>query len=420
MRILVAEDERITRRSLQRQLEKWGHDVVVAEDGAIAWAQFQQQPFDIVVTDWEMPRMDGRQLIEHIRDNDEASYAYLIMLTGRSETVDLVSGMEAGADDFLTKPFDRNELRVRVRAGERIIQLERRLAAQNIALSKANTRMKSDLDAAAELQRNLLPKDLPNDLGATFAWHYQPCEELAGDILNVVPLGGHKVAMYLLDVTGHGVPSALLSVTLSQLLTNRDPSSSILVTQELENDAHAIRPPAAVAEHLNRQFPMQAQGGRFFTMTYAVLDTETGALRWANAGHPPPILVHRGEAPKLLTGGSPPIGVLEGLQFEEANLQLNPSDRVYFYSDGITEACNEQREMLQIEGLMQFVAHSQARPLDDAVAHCIEELKRWSGPIPLVDDISLLAFEYQTPGSAESCAMPSAQRSQNERPDPQA
>ncbi len=208
MRILIAEDERITRRSLQKQLEGAGHDVVAAEDGAVAWSHFQQQSFDIVVTDWDMPRMDGRELIECIRRRGQSSYTYLIMLTGRSEKADLVAGMEAGADDFLAKPFDRNELRVRLSAGERIIRLERRLAAQNKALAEANERMKRDLDSAAAVQRDLLPTDLPKSLSALFAWHFEPCDELGGDILNILPLNDDSVAMYLLDVTGHGVRRA--------------------------------------------------------------------------------------------------------------------------------------------------------------------------------------------------------------------
>ena len=176
MRILIAEDERITRRSLQRQLEKWGHEVIAAEDGVEAWEQFQQHPCDIVVTDWDMPRLDGRELVERIRGSDAPGYVYLIMLTGRAEMADLVTGMEAGADDFLAKPFDQNELRVRLNAGERIIRLERNLAAQNL-------RMKRSLDAAADVQRSLLPKDLPATFGANFAWHY----ETVGRVRHAVP-----------------------------------------------------------------------------------------------------------------------------------------------------------------------------------------------------------------------------------------
>ena len=263
MRILLAEDERITLRTLQRQLEGWDHSVVAAQDGAEAWEQFQQQPFDIVVTDWDMPRMDGRELIRCIRGSDASSYTYLIMLTGRSEKADLVAGMEAGADDFLAKPFDRSELRVRLNAGERIIELEQELAARNQALSKANERMTRDLNAAADMQRDLLPKELPAGLGARFAWHFEPCDELGGDILNVLPLDEHHVAIYLLDVTGHGVPAALLSVTLSQVLTTRDPRSSILTTLDGDAGSQVVTPPREVASRLNRRFPMEAQGDRF-------------------------------------------------------------------------------------------------------------------------------------------------------------
>ena len=170
MRILVAEDDRITRRMLQRQLEQWDYEVVAAADGSAAWAEFEQHRFDIVVTDWDMPVVDGRELIARIREREHGRYVYLIMLTGRTEKTDLVAGMEAGADDFLAKPFDRHELRVRLRAGERIIELERTLAKNNEMLRGANERMKRDLNAAAKAQRALLPDRLPEELGARFAW----------------------------------------------------------------------------------------------------------------------------------------------------------------------------------------------------------------------------------------------------------
>ncbi len=393
MRILIAEDERITRRSLQRQLEGWGHDVVAAEDGAVAWQEFQRHAFDIVVTDWDMPIMDGRELIQCIRSSGRSRYTYLIMLTGRSEKADLVTGMEAGADDFLAKPFDRNELRVRLSAGERIIQLERALAAQNQALGEANDRMKRDLDAAADIQQDLLPKDLPDTLGANFAWHFEPCDELGGDILNVLPLCGRSIGMYLLDVSGHGVPAALLSVTLSRVLTTRDPSSSILVTQDAGTDAPAVRPTREVAERLNRQFPMTAQRDHYFTMAYAVLDTQTRLLEYTIAGHPPPILVRRDCAPERLEGGNFPIGMVDDAVFEDRSIELAPGDRLYLYSDGITEAMNGRNEMLQIEGLIRLIENTRAGSLHEDLASCIVELKRWCGPVPFADDISLLILE---------------------------
>jgi len=393
MRILIAEDERITRRSLQKQLEGWGHDVVAAEDGAAAWDRFQKQQFDIVVTDWDMPRMDGRQLIERIRGSGESGYVYLIMLTGRSEKADLVAGMEAGADDFLAKPFDRNELRVRLNAGERIIRLERNLAARNVDLADANKRMKSDLEAAADIQRDLLPKDLPDTLGANFAWYYEPCDELGGDILNVLPLCGRSVGMYLLDVSGHGVPAALLSVTLSRVLATSDAGSTILMARDQNAKRPTIIPPGEVAERLNRRFPMSGQRNQYFTMVYAVLDTQTRMLRHAIAGHPAPLLVKRGRSPQPLTGGGFPIGMIEDAEFDDESIQLEPGDRLYFYSDGITEAVNSQGVMLQAEGLIRLIEDNQAGSLNDALASCVEEFKRWCDSVPFTDDISLLALE---------------------------
>src|SRR5687768_12733505 len=121
MHVLIADDEAVSRKLLERYLEKWGHQVTVACDGQEAWTLFQQGDYPIVVTDWMMPQMDGVELIRRIRASEHADYVYTILLTARSHKEDLVEGMEAGADDFVTKPFDRDELRVRLREGERIV-----------------------------------------------------------------------------------------------------------------------------------------------------------------------------------------------------------------------------------------------------------------------------------------------------------
>lgn len=137
MKILIAEDDPISRRLLQTHLQRWGHEVVPAQNGAEALALFTAEPFGLVITDWMMPELDGLELIRRIREGDHPGYVYVILLTAKSQKEDLVQGMEAGADDFLTKPFDREELRVRLREGERIIELEQTLAAQNRALREA-------------------------------------------------------------------------------------------------------------------------------------------------------------------------------------------------------------------------------------------------------------------------------------------
>jgi two-component system NtrC family sensor kinase len=134
MKILIADDESVSRRLLQNYLEKWGYEVTAARDGAEAWRLFEDGHFSMVITDWVMPEMDGSGLLRRIRASARPGYVYAILLTAKSQKEDLVEGMDAGADDFLTKPFDRNELRVRLRAGERIIRLEQNLHETQAAL----------------------------------------------------------------------------------------------------------------------------------------------------------------------------------------------------------------------------------------------------------------------------------------------
>jgi len=131
MKLLIVDDSMVTRRLLQSCLQKWQYEVEEAEDGAQAWQRFQQGDFPLVLTDWLMPEMDGLELIRRIREADRPGYVYIILLTAKSEKENLIAAMDAGADDFLAKPFDAGELRVRVREGERIIGLERKLAEQN-------------------------------------------------------------------------------------------------------------------------------------------------------------------------------------------------------------------------------------------------------------------------------------------------
>jgi len=144
MVILIAEDERITRSKLQRQLEQMGHEVIEAADGAEGWELFQEHTPSIAICDWEMPHVNGVELVRRIREANTPHYVYIVMLTGKSEKEDVVEGIEAGADDFVTKPFDRSELRARLNAGLRIVELEHDLAS-------ANKRLRHELAVAREL-----------------------------------------------------------------------------------------------------------------------------------------------------------------------------------------------------------------------------------------------------------------------------
>ena len=170
MRVLIAEDAAVLRRLLQNYLEKHGHEIVAAKNGADAWERFQAEEFPLVITDWMMPECTGIELLRRIRAADRPGYVYVILLTSRSEKEDILEGMEAGADDFVTKPFDQDELRVRVRAGERIVELERRLLhSEKLATfgEKASSQAGEIDDPMADLARDL--DDLRRDMLAALA-----------------------------------------------------------------------------------------------------------------------------------------------------------------------------------------------------------------------------------------------------------
>jgi sigma-B regulation protein RsbU (phosphoserine phosphatase) len=323
---------------------------------------------------------------------------YLILLTAKSRKEDIVRGMEAGADDFLVKPFDREELRVRLRAGERIVVLEQDLARRNDELLAANRHMKQTLDAAARVQRALLPAALPERNGVAFAWAFKPCEELAGDIFGVVPLDEQHVALYVLDVSGHGVAAALLSVSVRHFLNSIPAAGSILREPMVGKPGQQSAAPAEVARQLNRRFPIEETSGQYFTILYGVLHIPRREFRFVSAGHPGPIHVPWGEPPVLVRVSGHPIGIVEEADFEEYRLNLGAGDRLYLYSDGIPEAFNSAGEQFGTERLMNTLAHSRTASLNESLSRLLTHLGEWGGAAQLTDDVSVLAVEIKHEG----------------------
>jgi sigma-B regulation protein RsbU (phosphoserine phosphatase) len=182
-------------------------------------------------------------------------------------------------------------------------------------------------------------------------------------------------------------------VTLSRVITTRGRGSSLLVDDLTNPEGPVIRAPRKVIEQLNDQFPMATQGNRFFTMVYGVMDTQTGVLNYTLAGQPPPVLVRRGRPAEQLDGTGFPVGVVTDPDFDEFSVDLEPGDRVFFYSDGITEAKNRQASMLGSEGLVRLIDACRDRPLNDCLSDCMQSLRKWSDSVPFDDDISMLAVE---------------------------
>ena len=397
MRILVVEDDAMQRLVLVSLLRTHGHEVVAVSDGNAAWEELSRKPFNIVFTDWMMPGMSGLELIRKIRMTGSGRYVYVILCTSRSSRADLVEGLKSGADDYIGKPIHEDELLVRLAAGERVIDLERRLEEENRKLEETNQSLKiayetirADLDAAARMQRSLLPP-AGTIHGIQCNSLFLPASVVAGDVFNFFSIGLNSVGFYLLDVSGHGIPAAMLSVTLSKVLTTRPEASSPLVAPTQSGSAYDIRPPHEALSEMNDRF--QDQDDMYFTMVYGVLDKDSGCLRLAQAGHPAPILLRRNGPPEPLGDGGFPLGMLPDRSFDALEYHVEKGDRLFLCSDGILECTNSAGEEFGQHRLMEVLNKHRQSSLETLLHSLQSTMHQWAGSTEFADDVTLLALE---------------------------
>lgn len=383
-RVLIVDDSRDQLLLLELLLRNEGYQVLTATSGEQAWTLMQQQPTALVVSDWVMPGMDGIELCQRIRSTQFPHFVYFLLLTGRDDTASLVVGLNAGANDFLTKPLNPAELKARLQAGLRIVQLQRSLEEHNQRLSAALATIQRDIHSAAQMQRQLMPA--PISTGPVHcSWYLCPSHYLAGDLLDYFSLPDGRFVFYQLDIAGHGIPAALRSFALHNAVR------SLHFNQAYRQDS-----PAQVIEYLNQCF--QGEQGEFITLFYAQLHPVSGVLRWVRAGHPCPFLVRASDGRVCeLDHGGPPIGVLPTLQWPEGELQLASGDRLFLHSDGVMECPNPQQQVFGSHRLALLLQHHVGSGLLTTCEAVIHALQQWSAGPVVHDDVSLLALEYQMP-----------------------
>ncbi len=391
--ILIVDDTPANLQVLAGMLKDRGHKVRPVPSGKLALLAARRDPPDLVLLDINMPDMNGYEVCEHLKADVMLNGIPVIFISALTEELDKVKAFATGGVDYLTKPFQMEELHARVNTHLKIRRLQLELEESIERLAKAHGRMSRDLRAAAKIQETFLPREIPRVPGTEFAWIYQPCDELAGDGLNIVPLGDGKVGVYILDVSGHGVASALLSVTISRLLSSPSEPSSILIREGDGSGGSAITPPAEVADQLNRLFPFDTAIEQFATMVYGILDVATGEFRYVSAGHPGPVHLPSGGDPVILESEGSPIGLADAA-YQERSIRLGPGDRLYLYSDGVPEAMDSAGKQFGDAGLLDTIGRRpQSEPLPQGVATLLERLARWHGSERFNDDISILAIE---------------------------
>ena len=396
--ILVVDDHEGNRKSLSRLLERRGYRVTAVGDGEAALAFVRETVPDLILLDVIMPGLNGWEVLKHIRATHSPSELAIIMATGRDDSEDVVNALSLGANDYVTKPLDfpvvlaRIETQIALSASVRRIKaLEEGLRARNAELEAANRelaaaaeRTRGELELAARVQAGFLPAKPLTIPGFHFAWAYEPCEHLAGDALNYFPLCDGYVGMFVLDVSGHGVGASLLSVAAMRALS---PLHSSLLLEGENRPASA----ASVVEQMNRMFPFDAPAWQFITLFYALLDTRSRELTYVSAGHPAALhLARDGTARPLHTGGAA-LGF--GTVYRECTVQLDRGDRVFIYSDGLTEAMNDREVQFGVERTTQVLQAASNETLQVSLDRLIAAVDAWRNGAPSRDDLSALAFE---------------------------
>ncbi|HEV3167326.1 MAG TPA: SpoIIE family protein phosphatase [Isosphaeraceae bacterium] len=332
----------------------------------------------VILQDLVMPEIDGLQLVRFFRANKATRQTPMIVLSSKEEPVIKAQAFGLGANDYLVKLPDKLELIARIRYHSRgyINLLERNEAY--LRLEESQRQLAAELAQAARYVESLLPGKLDGEV--RIDWRFVPSTHLGGDMFGYHWLDPEHLAIYLLDVSGHGVGSSLLAVSVANLLAS----------QSLPNTD--CRDPGQVLARLNDIFPMEKQHGKYFTTWYGVFDRSRRTLAYSNAGHPPALL-HTGPSAAdaslhQLNSLGLASGMIEGVDYETEVVPLGPFARLLLYSDGVYEISLPDGAMWK---LPEYVDYVSGLPREEPVADTLlKHVRQLGGSDILADDFSVL------------------------------
>jgi len=392
-RILLVDDAPVNLKVLMSFLGGDGHRLFTASNGHEALDLARREIPDLILLDIMMPGMDGFTVCSELKAEPATAEIPVVFLSALSESADKVKGLGLGAVDYITKPFEKGEVLARVNTHLRFYELMRSLRRMNQELADKQRLLEEDLRAAADIQRALLPRPSLALPGVSLAWRFEPCATIGGDIFNALVLDERALGFFILDVSGHGVPSAMVTVSAAQSLS---PVAGLVTRPPASITRRAVAPSAVLAE-LDREYPFE-RFERYFTISYLVLDASSGTLRFSSAGHPAPLLLRPDGSLDELSAGGPIIGAGFGpATFDEGEEKLEPGDRVFLYTDGIPEYENAQGVILGAPRFRETLSEGAPLGLEAACERVISAVREFGGSSPPRDDLSLLSFEYVGP-----------------------
>ncbi|MFK7836934.1 MAG: PP2C family protein-serine/threonine phosphatase [Sulfitobacter sp.] len=406
-RVLVVDDSALQRRILTATLGRWGYEVTEASNAEDALAQCAQEQPDVIISDWMMPGMTGIEFCETFRKTAGENYAYFILLTSKSEKAEIALGLDSGADDFLIKPVNSNELRARINAGERIIAMQRELSEKNRLvnvtleeLQRVYDVIDKDLIEAKKLQQSLMPERHKVLAEGALSLMLRSAGHVGGDLVGFFQTDDDQLGLFAIDVSGHGISSALMTARLAGNLSAVALDQNVALIKRPDGAYHA-RAPQAVVTKLNELVLNEMETEHYLTIALAFVDLPTGRVRMVQAGHPHPMIQRLSGAIEHIGSGGFPVGLIEGIEFDAFECQLSPGDRLILLSDGVTECTNPADEMLEEEGLSKIMNRLEDIKGPALLDALIWELARFAENEDFDDDVSALVFEYSGPDQAK-------------------
>lgn len=396
MKILVVENASAVKNSILKTLSQRGYKLKFATDGNEAWRLINKmKDIRIVIAELDLPCMDGLELCKKIRDAQFPYYIYIMLMTSKIQKSEVIKGIKAGADDILMRPFDPDELQIRVLAGQRIVHLEEDLIEKNKRLQMANDILRGNLVSGQEAQKSLLPSAFPEISNMEFAASFIPSAFGSGDIYNIFRLDETNIGLYNIDVSGHGVSAALFSVCLNQRLSQGPHSFGIVKAPCSTPPFYSINTPLNVVSELDEE-DMLGKYGRYFTMVYAIVNVEAGDVSFCRAGHNYPLLIHNKNNSHYIEGGGPPIGLGIALdKNREQDIKLDSGDQLIFFSDGINDAFSpKSRKRYGLKRARQILTKHYKDSLERSFERLIIDVKEFMGQDGLSDDISIIGFKW--------------------------
>lgn len=380
--ILVVDDNEGNREMLSRQLQRQGHTIATAENGQVALDRLRAETFDLVLLDMIMPVLDGYGALDAIKSDPALRHLPVIMISALDELASVVRCIERGAEDFLPKPFNPTLLRARIGAGMEKKRFRDQERSYIKTIEETQARLQAELTEAENYVRSILP---PPGLSRTIPvdWRLVPSTELGGDSFGYHWIDDDHFALYLLDVCGHGVGAALLSVTAINVMRN-----AVLPGVD-------FRDPGAMLTALNEAFLMENQNDMYFTIWYAVWQPSTRTLRFATAGHPPALLAtprpDGGREIIPLKGAGMILGGMSGVTYRTFEQVIPGPARLYVVSDGTFEIALADGAMWEFSDFQAFMAKPPS-PGESDLDRLLSHVKALHGPGPLDDDFSIMGF----------------------------